>query len=201
MSPLFPFRGDEEWFEDSLFAAPEESEAPIRLDPPDEAELRLNPLSGEAGIPGSPASGFDLLTGEEDEEEKFGDFLANLDRLGGAMLSDDQEELTEAEKEEEKELWNLIPEPFAYEPAPPAPEPAPEPPPAPAENPEAGEEESDDKPKEKFVTPTLGEIYAAQGQYVKAIGVFEMLLKKNPENQWYRTKLDYLRKRLDEEKH
>jgi tetratricopeptide (TPR) repeat protein len=55
------------------------------------------------------------------------------------------------------------------------------------------------KPKEKFVTPTLGEIYAAQGQYAKAINVFELLLKKHPDNDWYRTKLDYLRKRLSEE--
>ncbi len=55
------------------------------------------------------------------------------------------------------------------------------------------------RPKEKFVTPTLGEIYAAQGQYVKAINVFELLLKKHPDNEWYKTKLDYLKKRLTEE--
>jgi len=68
---------------------------------------------------------------------------------------------------------------------------------------ETAEEDDDagaEKPKDKFVTPTLGEIYAAQGQYAKAINVFEMLLKKNPENEWYRTKLDYLRKRQAEEK-
>ncbi|MGH7454979.1 MAG: tetratricopeptide repeat protein, partial [bacterium] len=34
--------------------------------------------------------------------------------------------------------------------------------------------------REKIVTPTLGEIYAAQGQYTKAIGVFELLSKKEP---------------------
>jgi len=55
-----------------------------------------------------------------------------------------------------------------------------------------------EKPKEKFVTPTLGEIYAAQGQYAKAISVFELLLKKNPENEWYKTKLEYLRKKNQE---
>jgi tetratricopeptide (TPR) repeat protein len=53
--------------------------------------------------------------------------------------------------------------------------------------------------KEKFVTPTLGEIYAAQGQYAKAINVFELLQKKNPDNEWYRSKLEYLRKRLKEQ--
>ncbi|NOY61094.1 MAG: tetratricopeptide repeat protein [Calditrichaeota bacterium] len=59
--------------------------------------------------------------------------------------------------------------------------------------------EKAEKPKEKFVTPTLGEIYAAQGQYAKAINVFELLVEKHPDNEWYRTKLDYLKKRLDEE--
>jgi tetratricopeptide (TPR) repeat protein len=57
-----------------------------------------------------------------------------------------------------------------------------------------------EKPKEKFVTPTLGEIYAAQGQYAKAINVFELLLKKNPDNEWYKTKLDYLKKKLQEDR-
>jgi len=53
-------------------------------------------------------------------------------------------------------------------------------------------------PKDKFVTPTLGEIYAAQGQYTKAINVFELLLEKQPNNEYYKTKLDYLKKKLDE---
>ncbi|MDZ7291098.1 MAG: tetratricopeptide repeat protein [candidate division KSB1 bacterium] len=52
--------------------------------------------------------------------------------------------------------------------------------------------------REKIVTPTLGEIYAAQGQYAKAIGVFELLSKKEPNNRHYREKIDYLKKRLQE---
>jgi len=52
--------------------------------------------------------------------------------------------------------------------------------------------------REKIVTPTLGEIYAAQGQYTKAIGVFELLSKKEPNNRHYRDKIDYLKKRLQE---
>jgi tetratricopeptide (TPR) repeat protein len=52
--------------------------------------------------------------------------------------------------------------------------------------------------REKIVTPTLGEIYAAQGQYTKAIGVFELLSKKEPNNKHYREKIDYLKKRLQE---
>ncbi len=52
--------------------------------------------------------------------------------------------------------------------------------------------------RDKIVTPTLGEIYAAQGQYAKAIGVFELLSKKDPANRNYREKIDYLKKRLQE---
>lgn len=52
--------------------------------------------------------------------------------------------------------------------------------------------------REKIVTPTLGEIYAAQGQYAKAISVFEVLLKKDPENQTYQEKIGILHKRMEE---
>ncbi len=54
-------------------------------------------------------------------------------------------------------------------------------------------------PKDKFVTPTLGEIYAAQGQYSKAINVFELLLEKTPDNEFYKSKLEYLKKKQSEE--
>lgn len=52
--------------------------------------------------------------------------------------------------------------------------------------------------KEKIVTPTLGEIYAAQGQYAKAIGVFEILRKKEPTNPIFIEKIKYLKKKLEE---
>jgi len=55
--------------------------------------------------------------------------------------------------------------------------------------------------RERIVTPTLGEIYAAQGQFAKAIGVFELLLKKDPNNRVYHDKIDYLKKRLHETEH
>ncbi len=54
------------------------------------------------------------------------------------------------------------------------------------------------KKSDKIVTPTLGEIYAAQGQYSKAIDVFETLIKKSPENEFYVKKLELLRQKLDE---
>lgn len=56
------------------------------------------------------------------------------------------------------------------------------------------------KPEGKIVTPTLGEIYAAQGQYTKAIDVFELLLKKHPDNESYAQKIEMLRKKLQETK-
>ncbi len=63
---------------------------------------------------------------------------------------------------------------------------------------EITEPEQSASPKDKFVTPTLGEIYAAQGQYAKAINVFELLQEKQPDNEYYKTKLEYLKKKLDE---
>ncbi len=53
---------------------------------------------------------------------------------------------------------------------------------------------------DKIVTPTLGEIYATQGQYTKAIDVFETLLKKHPENEFYLKKINHLKKKLAEAK-
>ncbi len=58
------------------------------------------------------------------------------------------------------------------------------------------------KPKkgEKIVTPTLGEIYAAQGQYAKAIDVFELLKKKYPKNEVFPQKIEVLQQKLEEQK-
>lgn len=53
---------------------------------------------------------------------------------------------------------------------------------------------------EKIVTPTLGEIYAAQGQYAKAISVFELLLKKHPDNEVFFQKIEILKRKLEESK-
>ena len=52
--------------------------------------------------------------------------------------------------------------------------------------------------KERIVTPTLGEIYTAQHQYSKAINVYEILRKKDPENELYIKKIQYLQQKLEE---
>jgi tetratricopeptide (TPR) repeat protein len=53
--------------------------------------------------------------------------------------------------------------------------------------------------KEPFVTATLGEIYAAQGHYGKAIGVYEILLRKDPDNVQYKAKVEELKKKMEDE--
>ena len=58
---------------------------------------------------------------------------------------------------------------------------------------------SEEKKDNKIVSPTLGEIYAAQGQYAKAIKIYETLVKNNPEEESrYREKIEALKKKLDE---
>lgn len=78
----------------------------------------------------------------------------------------------------------------------PEPEPEEEKPSPPKEQPR--EPETKKTQKNKIVTPTLGEIYAAQGQYAKAIDVFETLLKKHPENEFYSKKITELQQKLAE---
>lgn len=53
--------------------------------------------------------------------------------------------------------------------------------------------------KDKIVTPTLGEIFAAQGQYAKAIAVFEKLHQKDPDNKAYLRKIEELKRKLEED--
>jgi tetratricopeptide (TPR) repeat protein len=83
-------------------------------------------------------------------------------------------------------------------------EPAAVPPPAPAEPVHRVEPKSpptpksDAKPELKIVTSTLGEIYAVQGQFDKAIQVYEALLEKNPKEQKYLDKIADLKKKLKE---
>ena len=57
---------------------------------------------------------------------------------------------------------------------------------------------AEDKPELKIVTSTLGEIYAVQGQFDKAIQVYEALLEKNPNDQKYLDKIADLKKKLRE---
>ncbi|MFO7889677.1 MAG: tetratricopeptide repeat protein [bacterium] len=71
------------------------------------------------------------------------------------------------------------------------------------EKPETDSHPREEKTKEKesakednLVTPTLGEIYSAQGQISKAIEVYKKLLEKNPDNKKYQKKIQELEKEL-----
>jgi|GEM_PF-3012685 len=49
-----------------------------------------------------------------------------------------------------------------------------------------------------FVTPTLGEIYIAQGQYEKALQIYQALLEKNPNEKRYKEKIEEIQRKLRE---
>jgi tetratricopeptide (TPR) repeat protein len=61
---------------------------------------------------------------------------------------------------------------------------------------ETGREKSSAKPL--IVTPTLGEIYAAQGQFQKALQIFQTLLEQNPGEIRYQNKIQELKKKLQQ---
>jgi len=69
----------------------------------------------------------------------------------------------------------------------------PEPPPA-----APSVESAPPEQEERIVTPTLGEIYAAQGQYAKAISVFTILARKHPDNPRFRERIEQLQRKLEE---
>ncbi|MBC7188226.1 MAG: tetratricopeptide repeat protein [Calditrichaeota bacterium] len=75
------------------------------------------------------------------------------------------------------------------------------PPPPQPEVPKPVAEPTEETPKteeERIVTPTLGEIYAAQGQYAKAISVFTILARKHPDNPRFRQRIEELQRKLEE---
>jgi tetratricopeptide (TPR) repeat protein len=86
---------------------------------------------------------------------------------------------------------SLPPAPAAAPSMAPPSEPSPDGPP-PQETPAAG------KKLPKIVTPTLGEIYAVQGQFEKAILVYQALLEKTPGEKKYLDKIEEMKKKLRE---
>lgn len=118
---------------------------------------------------------FDALIGEEESEQDFFEEVTHGDVDADVPLPEKTTRATA--KPEEQELEEA--EQPQSRPAPPS-------------------TESGTFEREKIVTPTLGEIYAAQGQYAKAINVFELLLKKDPGNKTYRERIAQLKKRMEE---
>lgn len=48
----------------------------------------------------------------------------------------------------------------------------------------------------KIVTPTLADIYLAQGHYERAIEIYEELMNRDPQNTFYRQRLSSIKKEL-----
>jgi tetratricopeptide (TPR) repeat protein len=61
-------------------------------------------------------------------------------------------------------------------------------------------EEVGSRKKPPILSPTLGEIYIAQGRFEEAIDVFKALLKKEPQNTRYKRKLEDVKKILTKKK-
>ena len=197
----------DEVFDDKPAAAPPANKS---LLPPARLETRrddeFSPRESRAFVePDSTASQADHLAFRHDEADRvFGENSDGEEQPASRLptrpvdfeVDFDDLALTDSEKSSG----------FDFEPAKPPANRAPaRPSRLPARRPKTLEEQGYDEAspaapgeREKIVTPTLGEIYAAQGQYAKAIGVFELLSRKEPNNKLYREKIDYLKKRLQE---
>ncbi len=70
------------------------------------------------------------------------------------------------------------------------------------ENLEQDETEESDKIVDRppILTPTIGEIYIAQGRFDDAIDVFEQLLEKEPDNQRYQKKIKDVKAIIEKQK-
>lgn len=65
---------------------------------------------------------------------------------------------------------------------------------------QAEEKKTEKTGKPPILSPTLGEIYIAQGRFEEAIDVFNRLLEKDPENTRFQRKIDDLKKILAKKK-
>jgi tetratricopeptide (TPR) repeat protein len=164
----------------------------IQHDPQESANEDFSSFLESLDIKDDSKSEKELPNGFDDPLPKLDDDFAMSDDLKNILeplsTEDDwTQELSDAVVDEKS------PEPEEYFDDEPEPEPEPEQDTPPAVS------KSSKEDKGKFYTPTLGEIYAAQGQYAKAISIYENLLKGEPDNQMYQSKLELLRKKLAEQ--
>ena len=144
-------------------------------EPDDQSGIIDNTLRISPDATFTETTGFRESTGEDEQDQE-------------PFLEDDSRELADIVRESDQPV-SMQPERDAMTPAPPKP---------------AAPVSSDDNIGEtdvmphKIVTPTLGEIYAAQGQFSKAIEIYEELLSQNPGEIKYRNKIDELKQKLNE---
>jgi len=167
-------------FKDEVVEEEEEKETPPTEAAQDEEEDIFKDLDEtKTTVEQSPESYLTDLDFPEEPSEKTQDEPPAFDGIDPEPPS---------KQETQSMPFDFAPEPKEEEqPSPPPPKRPPEPEPKKTQ-------------KNKIVTPTLGEIYAAQGQYAKAIDVFETLLKKHPENEFYSKKITELQQKLAETK-
>lgn len=206
------------WFDLSSFDNPEEekTEEPAAGENPQDLELEIQdietPSSGdEPGIPPRPAGPQAPPLFEKKEPEGFlspselepdGHTPAHPPAVEPAV----QPSVEPAPEPPAQETVKPVPWFKAQKPSGPAEPPAaPQTPPGlsrPRETDAAPPAEpapkADDRSDMKIVTSTLGEIYAAQGQFEKAIEVYEALLEKSPNESRFKDKIADLQKRLKE---
>ncbi|MCR4439759.1 MAG: tetratricopeptide repeat protein [bacterium] len=183
--------------------------------PPEEAPSPPRAVAGEAAA--EPALA-------EAVEDRFSYILDDIfSEEEGAAPTIENEEQTPGPTADLQDIFWPEPEPGPVETAPvPAPPPPPPPveeeaeplaeelfeaqeetapPPPQPEAPKPVAEPAREAPKaeeERMVTPTLGEIYAAQGQYAKAMSVFTILARKHPDNPRFRQRIEELQRKLEE---
>lgn len=141
-----------------------------------------------------------------DVEEPKEPSLENLDSEKKPTPPEETEPLTEKKEEQEEiEITEEIKEPTlsskseesvqdTSEKEKPEKSPEPEKPVADSHTPKEKTKEEKSTKEDNLVTPTLGEIYSAQGQIGKAIEVYKKLLEKHPNNKKYQKKIQELEK-------
>ncbi len=188
-------------------ASSESSDRPGKTEPEDslleEGEKELEPEAAQEEEPGEAETAEeDLLSGGDEEELlDFSSVVENIisdrkeelsgtseDEASGAtsmtIIHQEEDETGESAAEAGEERISLQPE---------------------AEGAEGEEEdftlddlesslptESTQFGKPPIVSPTLGEIYIAQGRFEEAIEVFQKLLEKEPDNPKYRKKIQFI---------
>lgn len=140
--------------------------------------------TGKAEEP-APESEEQPPTNEEETEEEFLDFTSVVEDI----ISDRESEVEEPEEKAEpggRTTMTIIRDEGEEEQPSPSQEPASR---LPGEETEAGEEKSTHFGRPPILSPTLGEIYIAQGRFEEAIDVFQKLLEKDPDNPRFKRKI------------
>lgn len=198
---------------DPFPAAETDSDSIVTETPADQAPEDDQPEGIILDIPETDAAAFGADGSADSGQEKDGDSVSGF--TFGEPETDTGEpgpvSPPEPDKEPDPESDPLLDAPSEPDPSPepqsaPAPLSAPQPQaeqktePAPLHDPEPEQERGQEGEESgpKIVSPTLGEIYAAQGQYAKARKVFEQLSALHPDNEQYKQKIEEMRKKAQE---